>query len=641
MLMKPNVQVLAEQLTACLERIPALTSARVLPPGLPRESGKLDKREQQQEVDSVSDRYIELLNANAVDYIFINPGSDIAPIQESIAKFQAQGRRAPKLILCLHESVAMAAAHGYFMITGRPQVVLVHVDVGTQNIGANLHNAQRGHAGVVVCAGRSPYTIDGSLPGGRTRNIDWIQEQFNQASIVASYVKWHYEVSRRENLHVALQRAFQLAGTEPAGPVYLSLSREVLLEKMEPPALEPRRAPLVSKLGADPERLALAAQWLIEAERPLILAAYSGRNPKAVASLVGLAEKLAAPVVELRHRLNFPSGHPLHLGFSAAQYLQQADCVLIVDHDVPWVPAQGQPTRGCRVIHVDIDPLKRDIPIWGLPVDLPIQADSSQALMSLADEVERRLSPANRTRIDERCLVVTAEHTVQRSAWRQRALDLAERQPIAPEWAAYCLSEIVDDDTVVVSEAVSNNPVLWRYLNLNKPGTYFESRGSGLGWALGAALGAKLADPSKTILCTVGDGSWMFGSPIAAYWAAEQSKSPFLTVIFNNQAYAATTEAILNIAPEGYARKTGNYPACNLPKPPLCSKVAEALGLWAMTVEDPSGLPSALREALDEVRRGRSALVDICVSLPRPLTRMTEESTQHFDGGGMGGNNER
>ncbi len=191
-------------------------------------------------IDNVSDGYLELLNAHDVDYIFINPGSGTAPIQESIAKFHAQGRRTPKLILCLHESVAMAAAHGYFMVCGKPQVVLVHVDVGTQNIGANLHNAQRGRAGVVVCAGRSPYTVDGSLTGGRNRYIDWIQEPFNQASTVQDYVKWHYELTCRENLSVAVQRAFQVAGTEPAGPVYLTLPREVLMEKIGSPDL---RAP--------------------------------------------------------------------------------------------------------------------------------------------------------------------------------------------------------------------------------------------------------------------------------------------------------------------------------------------------------------------------------------------------------------
>jgi acetolactate synthase-1/2/3 large subunit len=508
----------------------------------------------------------------------------------------------------------MAAAHGYFMLTGRPQVVLVHVDVGTQNIGANLHNAQRGRAGVVLCAGRAPYTVDESLPGGRNNYIHWIQEQFNQAASVQGYVKWHYELTCRENLRVALQRAFQVAATEPAGPVYLTLPREVLMAKTGALVLEPERVPTTSTPAADPESLSRAAQWLIEADNPLILVAYAGRNPKTVASLVGLAEVLGAPVVESRHRINFPSSHPLHLGFSAARYLQQADCVLILDHDVPWVPAQGRPTSACRIIHVDIDPLKRDIPIWGFPVDLAIQADSSQALAALTEEIEQRLSPTHRARIQTRRHRVTLEHQAQRTLWRQRALDLAVKQPIAPEWAAFCVNEIVDEETLVVSEAVTNNPVLWSYLQLDTPGTYYQSLGSGLGWGLGAALGAKLAAPSKTVICTIGDGSWVFSSPIAAYWAAQQHRSPFLTVIFNNQEYAATTEAILTTAPKGYARKTGTFPGCDLPY----SKLADAMGLWAQTVDEPARLQSVLREALAEVRRGRSALVDICVSSSRP-----------------------
>jgi acetolactate synthase-1/2/3 large subunit len=625
-LMKPNVEVLAERLKGCLERAQMEAPARARPHGAARESERsYHTALQRPPADNVSDAFIELLNAHGVDYIFINPGSDIAPIQESIAKFKAQRRRAPALILCLHESVAMAAAHGYFMVTGRPQVVLVHADVGTQNIGANLHNAQRGRAGVVVCAGTSPRSVGGDRPGGRSRHLDWIQDQFSEARIVAGYVKWHYELTCRENLHVAVQRAFQLAGTEPAGPVYLTLPRDVLMEQMEGLNPEPRRAPAHSTPAADAESITQAAQWLIDAERPLILVAYAGRNPGAVAPLVSLAEQVAAPVVELRHRMNFPLSHPLHLGFSAARQLERADCVLIVDHDVPWVPAQGRPAAGCRIIHVDIDSLKRDIPIWGFPVDLSIQADSCGAMAALAGEVKRRLSPAHRTRIEARRRVLSAEHQAQRAGWRQRALDLTARQPIAPEWAARCLSEIVDENTVIVSEAVSNNPVLWRYLNLDMPGTYYQSLGSGLGWGLGAALGAKLANPSKTIICTVGDGSWVFGSPIVAYSAAERYRSPFLTVIFNNQAYAATTEAILGVAPDGYARKSGEYPGCDLPRPPLYSKVAEAMGLWARTVDDPSELQSVLREALEEVSRGRSALVDICVSSPRPLGRMSED----------------
>ena len=468
-------------------------------------------------VETVSDAFVEHLNAHGVDCIFINPGSDVAPIQESIAKFDAQGRRAPRLILCPHESVALAAAHGYFMVTGRPQVVLVHADVGTLNLGANLHNAQRGRAGVVICAGTAPRTV-----AGRSRHMDWIQAQINQAGTVEGFVKWHHEVTGPDDLRAAMQRAFHVAGTEPTGPVYVTLPKDVLEQPMEAPAAELRDALDAAAPAPDPARLVQAAQWLIEAERPLILSAYAGRNPEAVAALIRLAEALAAPVVESRHRVNFPSSHPLHLGFCSFPYAAEADCILILDHDVPWVPAQGQPSSDCRVIQMDIDPGKRDMPFWGFAVDLSIEADSRQALPALAEIVERRLTAADRSRIEARRRGVSADHEAQRSGWRQRALDLAARQPIAPEWAARCLSQLVDEQTVIVSEAVSNNPALWHHLDLDSPGTYYQSLGSGLGWGLGAAVGAKLAAPSKTIVCVVGDGSWGFGSPIVAYWVAER-----------------------------------------------------------------------------------------------------------------------
>jgi len=298
--------------------------------------------------------------------------------------------------------------------------------------------------------------------------------------------------------------------------------------------------------------------------------------------------------------------------------LPQADCVLVVDHDVPWVPSQSVPAPEAKIIQVDNDPLKRDMPLWGFPVDLSIQADSCLAVDALAEEIRSRLTSSDFLRIAERRRKVTAEHQAQATRRKDRVLELSASTPIAPEWAAQCLSEIIGEDTLIVGEAVTNGPVLWNYLPLDTPGSYYQSLGSGLGWGLGAALGAKLASPSKTVICIVGDGSWVFGNPIVAYWAAEQNGCPFLTVIFNNQQYYATAEAILSAAPNGSAKKTGNYPACDLPKSPMYSRVSEALGLWSRTVEDPAELPGVLREALLQVRSGRSAVVDICVSAPRP-----------------------
>jgi acetolactate synthase I/II/III large subunit len=298
-------------------------------------------------------------------------------------------------------------------------------------------------------------------------------------------------------------------------------------------------------------------------------------------------------------------------------YLERADCVLVIDHDVPWVPAQGSLSHGSKVIQIDIDPYKRELPNWHLPVDLVMQADAGVASYAIAEEVARRASPEDRVRIQSRRDAIAAEHRALGDGWTALARSLESRTPIAPDFAAACLNEIIDADSIVVNEAVSNNPVLWHHVRLDAPGTWFQSLGSGLGWGLGAALGAKLAAPSRTVISIVGDGSWIFGSPLAVYWAAERCHSPFLTVVFNNRAYAATIDAVDQIAPRGAARTSGHYPACNLPDPPFHAPVAAALGLWARPVNDPAHLRSALREALAEVRGGRSALVDIHVASSR------------------------
>ena len=603
MLIRPQVEALAPVLEGFLAELPAAAPESAASP-----------------LETVADAFVEQLNAHGVDCLFVNPGSDIAPVQESLAKFEAQGRRAPRVVLCPHESVALAAAHGYFMVTGRPQVVLVHADVGTLNLGANLHNAQRGRAGVVICAGTAPRTV-----AGRSRYMDWIQAQIDHAAAVQGFVKSHQDVAAPDDLRGVMQRAFQTAGAEPAGPVYMTLPKDVLEQPMAASAVTaPGRAGVAAV--DDTAGLEQAAQWLLEAERPLILTAYAGRHPGTVAALARLAETLAAPVVEARHRVNLPSSHPLHLGFSAFPYAAHADCILILDHDVPWVPAQGQPAPGCRVIQIDIDTSKRDMPFWGFAVDLSIEADSRHAVPALAAIVNRRLSDDVRHRIDERRSAVTTEHRELRSGWRQRALELAARQPIAPEWAAHCLNHLLDEHTVIVSEAVSNNPALWHHLDLDAPGAYYQSLGSGLGWGLGAAVGVKLADPSKTIVCVVGDGAWGFGSPVTAYWMAEHYRTPFLTVMFNNQGYAATKEAIRGVAPAGYARTTGVYPACDLPTPPQrYANLAVAMGLWARTVDDPAALDAALREARDAVRNGQSALVDIRISPSPRYEEMPDE----------------
>ena len=198
----------------------------------------------------------QLLVASGVDYVFLNPGTDTAPLQEALVALAADGERVPTLVPCLYENVAMAAAHGYFLVTRKPQLVVVHVDVGTQNLGGNVHDAMRGQAGVVILAGRAPYTLDGSVPGGRDRSIQGQQDVPDQIGIVRGYAKWAHELTRVDTLHQLIPRAVQIAASEPAGPVYMTAAREVLMQPPDGNSVDLSVARRSRPLGPRPGRSA-------------------------------------------------------------------------------------------------------------------------------------------------------------------------------------------------------------------------------------------------------------------------------------------------------------------------------------------------------------------------------------------------
>src|SRR5579875_3022241 len=165
-----------------------------------------------------------------VDYLFINPGTDTAPVQEALAGARASGTPSPRAVLCTHEFVALSSAMGHYAASGKPQALMVHVDAGTLNLGGALHNAQRGRVPAVIFAGRSPYTTAAEIPGHRDSPIHWQQEQLDQQAPLRAFGKWTMEVPRGRELGGIVRRAFQVARSDPAGPAYVMLPREALME---------------------------------------------------------------------------------------------------------------------------------------------------------------------------------------------------------------------------------------------------------------------------------------------------------------------------------------------------------------------------------------------------------------------------
>jgi acetolactate synthase I/II/III large subunit len=559
---------------------------------------------------------LQLLVASGVEYVFLNPGTDTAPIQEALVALNGDGERVPTLVPCLYENVAMAAAHGYFLVTRKPQLVVVHVDVGTQNLGGNVHDAMRGQAGVVILAGRSPYTVDGVLPGSRDRAIQWQQDVTDQIGIVRSYVKWSHELSRVDTLHQLVPRAVQMAASEPCGPVYMTAAREIL---MQPPAsnevdlsVANRARPLVTSAG-DPRALEQLADWLTAAEAPLAITGNFGRHPEAVTRLVTLADTLGMRIVDTRGPLNVPASHPMFVDDAAAA-IAEADVVVLLDVDVPWIPRQVQPAARARIAQLDIDPLKETMALWGFPVDLPIQADSSKALLGLQAAVESRASAANRQRWSdrrERYAAASAEHRQKMAA---SVSELRSRRPIAADWVGAALAERLPDHAIVLDESVTSSDALRRFLGRERPGSILSAGAPGLGWALGAGVGVKLAAPDQTVVSVVGDGSFVFGSPVAALWAAQQAAAPFLTLVMNNGGYNASKMPVLGLFPDGASRRANAFPGVRFNTPPDYAALARSCHAYGERVEDPAELTAAIGRGLDAVNSGQAAVLDVVLS---------------------------
>lgn len=563
-------------------------------------------------IDNVGQAYLELLRDRGVKYFFGNAGTDFAPLVDGFARFAAEGKFFPKPIIVPHEFTAVSMAHGFAMVTGEPQVVMVHVNVGTANGLTGVMNAFRAGIPLIFTAGRTPIT-EGEVKGGRNLQIHWAQESFDQASMVREYVKWDYELRNFAQVEKVVDRAFNIAMSEPKGPVYLSLPREVLAEEQKEFTYTPSGPRLYAKPGPDAEAIRQAAALLQDAANPLVITSMVGKNPAAVGELVKLCETLAIPVTIAISNLylNFPTEHPLHLGFDPMKYLEKADVILVIESDVPWFPIRSKPRPGAKVIQIGIDPFFARYPMRTFPADVPISSDPMAALQSLREALSAPTSKKRKI-IRERFERWTREHQVQRAAWKTQAEKLRKDRPIDMEWLSHCVGKVRDAATVLINE-YDLRP---HQVKINEPGSFYGSpMVSGLGWCFGAALGVKLARPDSVPIVCMGDGTYHFTAPTACHFVGQNL--PVVVVVFNNQCWNAVKGSVKDLYPQGWAVKNNHFDLCDLEPSPAYEKVVESFGGYGERVEDPGEIVPALKRAVKAVRKEkRQALLNVICKHP-------------------------
>lgn len=572
-----------------------------------------------------SDVIVDLMKAFDIEYAAFNPGATFRGIHDSIVNYGGNYR--PEVIFCCHEEISVALAHGYAKAKGKPMVAIVHNIVGLQHASMAIFNAWCDRVPVLVLGGTGPMNTKRRRP-----RIDWIHTALVQGTQVRDYVKWDDQPFNLASVPESFIRGYRIATTEPMAPIYINydadLQEDPIQEAIEMPDIS-RFAP-PAPMQANPDALRRAAELLIEAKSPLIIADFLGRNPKSVAFLVELAELLGAPVVDKGNRFNFPTTHPLDVTGGEREQLQKADVILALDvFDLYGsLTRVSKRTRACeyitqpsvKIIHFSMnDMLVRS---WAAdyqvlqPVDVAISADTSVALPELIRICREKIGGEERrkTRIRERFDEIKTRHQAMRGKWAEEARSQASRSEISTAFLAYELGEVVKKEDWILVNGSSNGWArkLW---NWTGPGQYLgTSGGAGVGYGMSASIGAALAHLGSGKLCVdiQADGDLLMTS--SALWTAAHHKIPLLIVMHNNQSFYNSEEHAIELA-EGRKRPVENAgigthvddPAVNF------AKMAECFGVHAEgPVRGPAELRPALEKALKVVKEKKlPALVDV------------------------------
>ena len=563
---------------------------------------------------TAAERLLRSFGRHDVEYVFANFGTDHTPLLEAAARLREEGEAAavPTFLTCPHEFAAMSAAHGFAAATGRPQAVLVHVDVGTQNLGAAMHNAHRANVPVFVVAGLAPATHAGH-PGSRDIAVHYFQDVFDQPGIVREYCRWVDEYRPPGDPAELVERGLDRATGIDSGPVYLSATREALEEQIEVAGGFDGPGPVRTRATApDADTVAAVADGVRSAEAPLVVTSRLGDEPDAgerVRAAVDFAETAGAGVVEHAPTvLSFPRDHALHVGFDPSAVFEHADLVVLAGVDVPWIPADGGPGADVPVLQVDGEPTKRAYPKWPFVPDERVAADPARTLAAAAE----RLDPADGEAGRQRWSEVAAD----RRASAEEAVEGARVEGrLTSAVLSAAVDEVVDDRTTVVEDGVTSARAILEHVRLSRPGSYLSKGGAGLGWAGGAGVGVAKARPDERVIGLVGDGAYLFSHPTVVAWMAAEHGAPALTVVYDNRGWNAVATSTKREHPEGASVAAG-VPESSFRTELDLTAPATAVDSFTRRVEDLDDLEESLAGGVDAVDEGIPAVVSVAIERP-------------------------
>lgn len=545
------------------------------------------------------------------NWIFSSPGSEWAPVWEAIARRHRDGTLTPGYLDLLHETVAVGMATGYALVTRQAQGVLLHALPGLLQGSMAVHGALLAGVPMVVTSSESVTYGDGPGPdpGGQWyRNLSVVG---GPQTVAARFTKWASQAGSSATLYSMVTRAGELATRAPAGPVYLNIPLEVLLEPWERPAIT-----AVARSGhtvSSAEDVAAVRELLAAAERPVIVTETAGREPDGMAALVALAEAYQVPVVEPSSAVcaNFPRDHRLHAGSDLEPFMEEADLILLVNCRAPFYPPSRRPAAA-HIVVIDEVPQRPHIVYQVLHATHYLEGAPAPTLRALADTSGADAGrPALVTARRERA---ASRHDAEVAAVAAAEAKARAGDRIDPVALAAALRELLaDQNAVVVDETITHSRVVQRHLERHEPDSYFYVQG-GLGQGIAVALGTKLAVGERPVVFTVGDGAFLYNPIVASLEASRTHGLPLLIVVFNNGEYRSMKMNHLRFYPSGAAVETGEFLGVDLSAQPELSSLGAPFDMHAEAVSSFAELAPALDRALKAVLGGVTAIVNVTVS---------------------------
>ncbi len=557
-----------------------------------------------------ADTLLRVLSSMGVDRIFSSPGSEWAPVWEAFAKAKAQSEGVPLYITSRHEEIAVGMASGYAKSTGKLPAVMIHTTVGALHATMALRGALHEQIPMVVFTGESLGFGEEAGPDVGAQWLGALADIGGPARLVDRCVKWSYGVNARSLLPSTIQRACQLAMTAPRGPVFVSLPMEYLFDKMTKNA--GAESVSIPALVADPNAIEELAALLTGAKHPLIITEEAGKDPAVVPTLVELAEALGAGVAESRASsyVNFPRTHPLHAGFEPAEFLQEADAILLLGVVVPWHPASKKLDAKTRVAVLSDNPLRSELPYWGFPVSQIVTGDIASSTRQLLAAVKKKLA-GSAGDATTRAELWRGRHQARRASWQEDAVKRKEQKPIDTRWVTYELSQVIPADAIVVEETITHRLSIHRYLDKLEPGSFFAGCIGGLGTGTGTALGVKAAHPKRPVLCLIGDGAFNYDPGLAALGVCQEHNLPIMILLYNNYGYHSQKSGVPRFFPNGFAVKNQDFIGISINPSPDYAMIARAFDGYGEKVEEPGEVRAALQRGLKAIAAGQMALIDV------------------------------